>query len=394
MPPRLALPILHFGFFLTGIATTMMGVLLPTLVVRWSITDAQVGSLFAVQFIAQFGGSLGYGEVSRRLANHGTVILGLFIIAAGVLGVALTVWPAPLAFVAMYGLGLGIALPATNLLVAELSAGNRASALNLLNFSWTVGALASPLIFVHLLQRQHLSLSLVLASFAAIVAVSAILVSLCHPRSAVFEEAEHTGPPSVSFEIWFLTGLLLFLYVGVENGIPGWTPLFGMRHHMLTSTSIAYALACFWGALLLGRLAAAFLWRRASPRVVTSMSLAAAAAGAALVAASTSTVLLYPGLLLAGGGLAAVFPTVVAEFPPRATGHAKAAAGIMFASAGLGGAAIPPLIGVLSTHGYGLRLGLWLMAAIVLVMLLLEQRIATQAVPEPEKFSQRKLSLH
>src|SRR5215472_11214298 len=110
MPSRLALPILHFEFFLTGIATTMLGVLLPILVASWSITDAQAGSLFAVQFVAQFVGSLTYGEISRRLGNHRTVVLGLFIIGFGVCGVALTSWSASLGFVAMYGLGLGIAL--------------------------------------------------------------------------------------------------------------------------------------------------------------------------------------------------------------------------------------------------------------------------------------------
>ena len=379
MLARLVFPILHFAFLLTGIATTMMGVLLPTVVVRWSITDAQAGSLFAAQFAAQFAGSLAYGEISRRLGNHRTVILGLFIVAAGVLGVALTFWPAPLAFVAMYGVGLGLALPATDLLVAELSPANRASALNLLNFSWTLGAVTAPPLFVYLVQRQHLTLSYLLVSFAAIVAGSAVLVSLCPTASRAAEETNQaTKAAGSSIEIWFLTGLMLFLYVGVENGIPGWTPMFGLRHRMLTSTPIAYALACYWGALLLGRLAASFLWRGAAPRLMISTSLIAAALGAALIAAALGPAVLYAGLLLAGGGLAAVFPTVVAVFSPLATGHAKAAAGIMFASAGLGGAAIPPLIAIFSARGYGLRLGLWLMAAVAAVMLVIEQRITLQ----------------
>jgi fucose permease len=375
----LLLPILHCAFLLTGIATTMMGVLLPMVVLRWSITDAQAGSLFAAQFAAQFAGSLAYGGISRRLGNHRTVVLGLLIITAGVLGVAVSYWPLPLAFVAMYGLGLGLALPATNLLVAELSPASRASALNLLNFSWTLGAVTAPPLFVYLGQRLHVSLSHLLASFAGVVACSAVLVFLCPSPSAAAEEmSQETEAPGSSIEIWLLTGVLLFLYVGVENGIPGWTGMFGLRHRMLTSTSIAYALALYWGSLLLGRLAASFLWPQAAPRLLISTSLITAALGAALIAAATGPAVLYAGLFLAGGGLAAVFPTVVSVFSPLATGRAKAAAGIMFASAGLGGAVIPPLIGIFSTRGYGLRFGLWLTAAVAVVMLMIERRITSR----------------
>jgi fucose permease len=264
-------------------------------------------------------------------------------------------------------------------LVAELSPASRASALNLLNFSWTLGAVTAPPLFVYLGQRLHVSLSHLLASFAGVVACSAVLVFLCPSPSAAAEEmSQETEAPGSSIEIWLLTGGLLFLYVGVENGIPGWTPMFGLRHRMLTSTSIAYALALYWGSLLLGRLAASFLWPQAAPRLLISTSLITAALGAALIAAATGPAVLYAGLFLAGGGLAAVFPTVVSVFSPLATGRAKAAAGIMFASAGLGGAVIPPLIGIFSTRGYGLRFGLWLTAAVAVVMLMIERRITSR----------------
>jgi fucose permease len=49
---------------------------------------------------------------------------------------------------------------------------------------------------------------------------------------------------------------------------------------------------------------------------------------------------------------------------------------MVFAAAGLGGAALPSLIGWMSSHGYSLRLGLWLTAFVTMVMLVMEQRIA------------------
>ncbi len=385
MLSRLFLPVLHFSFLLTGIATTMMGVLLPWLITHWSISDAQAGSLFSAQFVSSFLGSLAYGWIARRLGNKHTAILGLTILAVGVFGLAVTAWPLPLALVATYGFGLGIALPATNLLVAALSGERRAAALNLLNFSWTLGAVTSPLLFVFLLQRRHLSLWFALTTFAAVVLASAVLLSLCEAPSAASSSIdEPTSPGHPAILTWVLTGLLLFLYVGIENGVPGWAPLFGLRQHLLSETSVAFALALYWGALLLGRLAASFLWRNATPRTVISYSLGTAFTGVLLIAAGSSSLTLYLGLALTGAGLAAVFPTVVAVFSTQATGKLKPVAGILFAAAGLGGAGLPYLIGLLSSHGYGLRAGLWITAAAALAMLLIEQRISTAPLRRAE----------
>ncbi len=378
MLSRLFRPVLHFSFFLTGIATTMMGVLLPFVISHWSISDAQAGSLFSAQFVASFLGSLAYGWVARQLGNKRTVILGLSIIAAGVFGLASSAWPLPLAFVATYGLGLGVALPATNLLVAGISGEPRAAALNFLNFSWTLGAVTSPLLFVTLLQRQHWSLSITLAFFAAVVALSVLALALCESpevTSVLQEKRNSDATPTIL--TWVLTGLLLFLYVGIENGIPGWTPLLGLRQHVFTQTSVGFALALYWGAILLGRLAASFWWRNVTPRTVVSAGLTTAFAGTVLIASGSSSLMLYVGLVLAGAGLAAVFPTAVAVFSPLATGKLKPVAGILFASAGLGGAALPYAIGLLSSHGYGLRAGLWITAVVALIMLSIEQRIST-----------------
>jgi FHS family glucose/mannose:H+ symporter-like MFS transporter len=150
----------------------------------------------------------------------------------------------------------------------------------------------------------------------------------------------------------------------------------GIRHQLLSGISIAFAQSFFWGALLLGRLAASFLWRQTAPRMLISVSLATATAGIVLLATTTSRGVLFCGMLLAGAGLAAVFPTTVAVFSPQTRTTKKAFSGVVFAAAGLGGAAVPAFIGIISGHGYSLRLALWLLAAITAIMLLIEQKIS------------------
>src|SRR6185437_1187805 len=46
-----------FYFFIAGIATVMLGPLLPALIARWHIQDAQAGTLFTTTFAGQLCGS-------------------------------------------------------------------------------------------------------------------------------------------------------------------------------------------------------------------------------------------------------------------------------------------------------------------------------------------------
>jgi fucose permease len=378
MVSKAPLPVLHFAFLLTGVATVMVGILLPTLLTRWSITDAQAGSLFGAQFCASFLGSLLYGEIFRRLGQTATITTGMAIIAVGIAGMSVSLWPLPLPFIALCGFGLGFTLPAINLAVGSARA-HSSAALNLLNFSWTLGAVSAPLLFGYMLQRLHVSLSAILFGLAALFLGAAVAVHLARTPTPVSPiEVAVSETHQDSSLTWVLTGLLLFLYVGAETSVAGWAPVMGLRHSILSPGSVSSAQVFFWGALLAGRLAAASLWRNIAPRTVISASLVTALAGAVALATCTSSSILDIGMVLAGAGLAAVFPTTVAGFAPQATVAAKRAAGVVFAAAGLGGAALPALIGWMSSHGYSLRLGLWLIAVATACMFLMEQVIAAE----------------
>ena len=66
--------------------------------------------------------------------------------ALGVGGLAFSTRSLGLICILCYGFGLGLAIPAVNLFVAAANAGRRSAALSLLNFSWSVGAVACPFI--------------------------------------------------------------------------------------------------------------------------------------------------------------------------------------------------------------------------------------------------------
>jgi MFS family permease len=62
-----------------------------------------------------------------------------------------------------------------------------------------------------------------------------------------------------------------------------------------------------------------------------------------------------------GAGCAAIFPTAIAMLSQRLSGQSGSRLGFMFASAGLGAAALPFCIGSLSAASHSLRTGMALL---------------------------------
>jgi fucose permease len=67
--------------------------------------------------------------------------------------------------------------------------------------------------------------------------------------------------------------------------------------------------------------------------------------------------LLIPGAVLAGLGLASIFPISVSQLPRWFGESAAGSSSPVFASGNIGGAVLPWLVGVISTHTGSLRSG-------------------------------------
>ena len=164
--------VLHAGFALTGILTTLLGPILPALSARWRLDDAQAGLLFTAQFLGSLSGVLIGGRVAMRFGVRAVIAAGFAIAAAGVTVASAGPYSAGLGGVATWGLGLGLIIPQVNLLVAELNPGRRAAALNVLNFAWGLGAVTTPPAIAATLESARLEP--LLLGLAALLAAAAL----------------------------------------------------------------------------------------------------------------------------------------------------------------------------------------------------------------------------
>src|SRR5437763_14971151 len=97
--------LIHVDFLITGIVMTFIGPMLPIVASRWSLTDAQSGSLIFVQFFTSMFGMLASGLSVQRQGYRFTLIVGALLMACGVALLASGSWGVGIVAVSILGFG-------------------------------------------------------------------------------------------------------------------------------------------------------------------------------------------------------------------------------------------------------------------------------------------------
>ncbi len=379
---------LYAGFLLTGAATVLLGPLLPELSREWRLPAADLGSLFVVQFLSS---SVGAVLSSYRLGL--SLTLGYLLVAVGLASLSLAGWPLALAPMAALGLGLGLAIPATNLRIAHAQSTRRGAALSSLNLVWGAGAVACPLLFA--VRPQGMSgddVLVVLAAAAGLVMMALLALPRAWPAGDGEDASEHavsaaSGTPDASDPAstdaagrpvnralrpgLVLIAAIMFLYVGIENSVGGWLVSLADEFQPLRSVTSLWIGSGFWAALLASRAAAPLLLRRMSEPALYGAGIALAAGGLLGLLMSGSQAGVALSAMAAGAGLAPLFPLTVSLLADLTAATRSRSTGWVFALAGAGGAFLPWLVGQLAGGADGLAAGFAAPAAGLVLLALL-----------------------
>ena len=184
-------------------------------------------------------------------------------------------FPAARFGMALVGLGLGLSIPATNVMVAQRHPGRRGAALSHLNLMWGAGAVLSPLLFMALPPWARVEgVLLPLAAIAGLTAIGLAVLLPADPPRVVAGEGMGAG---VSGGLLALSAAQLLLAVGTETAVGGWIvavyPAGGPVPALLVGGG-------FWAAFLAGRAVAPVLLRRWSESALHAGALALAGLGA------------------------------------------------------------------------------------------------------------------
>ena len=348
--------LLHLDFLVTGIVMTFLGPMLPILAARWHINDAASGRLFLTQFVSSMFGMFLSAPMVQRQGYRLTFMLGLVFMACGVALLGSGPYWLGIIAVGTLGIGHGITTPAGNLRTAEVNPERSASALNVINAVWGVGAMSPA--FLISIARHYQRPSWFLYGTSAMVVLLFVLFALLPFERDSHEEATPSHVAAAGHLAWpmvMLISTLFFIYVGTETAFGQWVATYAHRMQPADKNFWTLMPAFFYGAMLAGRSSAPLALRFVRERSVAKVGLCLAVLGGIALLRTHGVALIVAGSLFAGLGLASIFPISVSLFPAWFGDKARQASGTVFASGNLGGAVLPWLVGVTSTYSGSLR---------------------------------------
>jgi fucose permease len=344
--------------------------MLPTLSARWSLNYSQAGALFTVQYLASTCAVGVSGVIASRWGFRFAIKTGLLLIAAGV--ALLLVGPKALGMLCIgaYGGGLGLAVPAANLLVAAANPGRRSATLNLLNFFWSAGAVSCPFLVAVAAKSHQIPLFLTFVSGFSLLVAIGIAVMPAHIT-------EPTGPSSTDIQfvallrtkiipviherlnLFLVLAALFFLYVGTENGFGGWVASYAKSLGNLSPAMSLMTPSFFYAAMMLGRWIAPLLLRNMGEIRLAQAGLLLACTGTLGLVFSYGLWGVVASACATGFGLSSVYPITI-SFLSREFGSASSGIGsLMFVLSNIGGGLLPWIAGVSSTRFGTLKAGIF-----------------------------------
>jgi FHS family glucose/mannose:H+ symporter-like MFS transporter len=376
----------YVSFVPIGIATVLLGPMLPVLSARWLLNYSQSGALFSVQYIASTLAVGLSGVLASRWGFRFAIKTGLLLMAAGLALLLAGPKSLGIACIAAYGGGLGLAVPAANLLVAAANPERRSATLNLLNFFWSAGAVSCPILVATAAKHHALPLFLAcVSSFSVIVAIGIAAMPGSIDEPSTSRNASQRVVPLIKSRpvLFLIMGALFLVYVGTENGFGGWVASYAKSLGTLTASLSLMTPSFFYTALMLGRWLAPLLLRS-----VDEVNLARA--GLLLASAGTAGLLLSHGLTgvmasacAAGLGLSCVYPITISLLSLEYGSASSLIGSFMFVLSNIGGALFPWIVGVSANRFGTLKAGLFIPLLGCVVMYVLYQRSWTRVPIEP-----------
>lgn len=366
--PEPCLLLFPAAMLLSGFGTVFLGPVLPALAASAHATDSGSGLFFTAQFIGAFFGGI---TTSHRL--YFCLVRGLSTAAAGFLLLALCVglhasvlWDA--AALLPLGFGVGQMLTSVNLLAAQRYQEHRSSALALINFTWSLGAVTAPFLLGSILSWA--SLSTVLGVVTALFAIVLMWATWSIRGTSLQEQQQTAHAESHLPRTAFLSfAAMLLLYGGVETCLSGWITTFGTRYGNATLRISTLGATALWIGITGGRALTPLLLKVFRERVFLIATLSSATVIVALLSRSSGAIMIALLAALLGLSLAAWFPLVLSAMIGR--GASARETGIIIALSGIGAAILPLLLGVVSRTTGSLRTALAVPLAGLLLLILL-----------------------
>ncbi|HEV7642504.1 MAG TPA: MFS transporter [Pyrinomonadaceae bacterium] len=373
--------LVHAGFFLSGIATVLIGQILPILAAKFSLNDEQIGNFFPAQFIGSLTGTIltnWFGKKDRFLL---ACLIGCFAMGAGVLMLNLNSIELCLLGFFINGIGIGLTLPSMNLLILELDPAGAVSRLSVLNFFWGFGAILSQPFVDYFSHGQNILVPTGVLSLSLLIVGGGLL--LVPPNTGRRPPASDTPVDNTFVPIWktpiaWTIAAFNFIHVGFESAMGGWLKTYTQRVDGGEAPSLFPPILLFFVFFVAGRGVAPVFFRFLSKNKMLFLSLLVVLSGMIVLLFARDVVTLGIGASIAGFGTSSVFPANLSRFTEFFGPAANRRATPFFILGTLGAALTNWFIGYISNYSSSLRNGMFLLLFSVVTLLVLQTVLGFQ----------------
>jgi fucose permease len=295
------------AIFVYGMIAAMLGTILPDFSQRFTLSPKQNGNIALAQAVGLIAASIFAGPLIDSQGTKAGLMLGLGLAAVALLLLPKSTGHGSIVFyLLLLGLGGGCIVTGAFALAGSLG-GNTARTFNLVNLFFGLGGMATPFIAANLFKKNATKLCL----FAGLLAAATLAFDgvTAMPPAKIGFDLSKVGSV-VGSPVFWLLGVILFLYVACEVGVWNW-----MARHLIAQgvgESKAFNILSLGFALgiTLGRVAVVPVLGSVSPKFVTLAAAAAMVITLLVALRSKDATVAGIAVFCAGLAMAPMFPTV------------------------------------------------------------------------------------
>lgn len=327
--------------FSMGVIGAGLGPSLSALALNTESTIKTVGLIFTAIFGGAMASQFFVGFLLERFGMRPVLLGGMLLLMVGSLG--FTTAPNITLFIVagfIAGLGQGALDVGVNLTIALMDEKISTMGLNLSNMFYGVGAVVSPAIISVAIRGgapSQVGVWIGIVLLGVVLIPVALTVRGKPPKAQKDESGRTNDNPYRSPLLWGI-GLMILIYVGVEQGLGGWTTRYISLTTLFGEDTGALLSSGFWLALTVGRLLATLYSPRTTPQRLLGICMVGSLAGGILYVLSVGNfpLTVFASLLL-GLSFGPIFPTTFALVTNLFRHGSGRAAALVIACGSVGG---------------------------------------------------------
>ncbi|MCB0076213.1 MAG: MFS transporter [Anaerolineales bacterium] len=355
-PAPLLLVLAFIAFISLGLPDGLLGVAWPTLRQSFGVPLDALGQLMAVMISGYLLSSFTSGLLIARIGLGWLLAASCALTGGALLGYTVVpTWGLLLTLAVAAGLGAGAIDAGLNGYVAERFSDRT---MQWLHASFGVGITLGPLIMTaSLRQWETWRGGYIVVGIAQLLLALAFATRLSVWQVDTSQRGEKIAPDAAPWRgtlrqprVW-LSAFLFFLYTGAELGLGLWLYTLLTDARAVAPTVAGLVTGSYWAMFTVGRIIAGVAATRIANQRLVNGGLLLATVGALLLVRPGPPIAAVVAVALVGLAIAPIYPALVSGTAQRVgAAFTTNSIGIQVAAAGLGGALLPGLLGLLATR--------------------------------------------